>query len=197
MDRHADVASVSITWMKTRSRGIVLVTHSRIVWAKARIVRTKHARCSVYLARSCKAETLNTFSIIIRILSFCNIKDQSLKIYSNPRVPTSYIGAMNERIRRQISISNPFVFKHISNLKSVDAFDDIGPSVVMASPGMMQSGLSRELFETWCTDRRNGVIIAGYCVEGTLAKVNIEIQGMSKGPLPYSIETVMNGWVHF
>ena len=35
---------------------------------------------------------------------------------------------------------------------------------------MMQSGLSRELFETWCTDPRNGVIIAGYCVEGTLAK---------------------------
>lgn len=82
----------------------------------------------------------------------------------------TYIGAMNERIRRQISISNPFVFKHISNLKSIDSFDDIGPSVVLASPGMMQSGLSRELFETWCTDRRNGVIIAGYCVEGTLAK---------------------------
>ena len=36
--------------------------------------------------------------------------------------------------------------------------------------GMMQSGLSRELFESWCTDPRNGVIIAGYCVEGTLAK---------------------------
>lgn len=53
----------------------------------------------------------------------------------------------------------------------MDHFDDIGPSVVMASPGMMQSGLSRELFESWCTDRRNGVIIAGYCVEGTLAKV--------------------------
>ncbi|XP_066917149.1 cleavage and polyadenylation specificity factor subunit 3-like [Clytia hemisphaerica] len=82
----------------------------------------------------------------------------------------TFIGAMNERIRRQISISNPFVFKHISNLKGIDSFDDIGPSVVMASPGMMQSGLSRELFETWCTDPRNGVIIAGYCVEGTLAK---------------------------
>lgn len=31
----------------------------------------------------------------------------------------------------------------------------------MASPGMMQSGLSRELFEAWCTDPKNGVIIAG------------------------------------
>ena len=53
----------------------------------------------------------------------------------------------------------------------MEHFDDVGPSVVMASPGMMQSGLSRELFESWCTDRRNGVIVAGYCVEGTLAKV--------------------------
>lgn len=109
----------------------------------------------------------------------------------------TYINAMNDKIRKAININNPFVFKHISNLKvsecgpwvvswlislymqyfymcvfqSMDHFDDIGPSVVMASPGMMQSGLSRELFESWCTDRRNGVIIAGYCVEGTLAKV--------------------------
>lgn len=56
-------------------------------------------------------------------------------------------------------------------VQSIDHFEDLGPSVVMASPGMMQSGLSRELFEDWCTDKRNGTIIAGYCVEGTLAKV--------------------------
>ena len=57
-------------------------------------------------------------------------------------------------------------------LQSIDHFEDLGPSVVMASPGMMQSGLSRELFEDWCIDKRNGTIIAGYCVEGTLAKVS-------------------------
>ncbi|KAG9510159.1 Cleavage and polyadenylation specificity factor subunit 3, partial [Fragariocoptes setiger] len=82
----------------------------------------------------------------------------------------TYVNAMNERIKRQISKNNPFVFKHISNLKSIDHFDDVGPCVVMATPGMMQSGLSRELFETWCSDSRNTCIIAGYCVEGTLAK---------------------------
>lgn len=82
----------------------------------------------------------------------------------------TYVNAMNEKIRKQIGINNPFVFKHISNLKNMDEFDDMGPCVVMASPGMMQSGLSRELFESWCTDKKSGVIIAGYCVEGTLAK---------------------------
>jgi cleavage and polyadenylation specificity factor subunit 3 len=29
----------------------------------------------------------------------------------------TYINAMNDKIKRQISVSNPFVFKHISNLK--------------------------------------------------------------------------------
>lgn len=82
----------------------------------------------------------------------------------------TYINMMNDRIRSQFDLSNPFKFKHISNLKSMDHFDDIGPCVVMASPGMLQSGLSRELFEKWCSDKRNGVVLPGYCVEGTLAK---------------------------
>ncbi|XP_074660015.1 cleavage and polyadenylation specificity factor subunit 3-like [Tubulanus polymorphus] len=108
----------------------------------------------------------------------------------------TYIGAMNEKIRRQIAISNPFVFKHISNLKSMEHFEDIGPSVVMASPGMMQSGLSRELFEAWCTDKRNGVIIAGYCVEGTLAKMilsepnEIVTMGGQKLPMKCSVDYI-------
>ncbi|KAI6648264.1 Cleavage and polyadenylation specificity factor subunit 3-like [Oopsacas minuta] len=80
----------------------------------------------------------------------------------------TFLSAMNERINSQTS--NPFSFKHIFNKKNFDHFDDIAASVVMASPGMMQSGLSRGLFETWCSDNKNGVIIAGYCVEGTLAR---------------------------
>lgn len=39
----------------------------------------------------------------------------------------------------------------------------------MASPGFLQSGVSRQLFEQWCDDERHGVIIAGYTIEGTLA----------------------------
>ncbi|XP_065081556.1 cleavage and polyadenylation specificity factor 73 [Ochlerotatus camptorhynchus] len=108
----------------------------------------------------------------------------------------TYINAMNDKIRRQIAVNNPFVFRHISNLKGIDHFEDIGPCVVMASPGMMQSGLSRELFETWCTDPKNGVIIAGYCVEGTLAKTVLsepeEITSMSgqKIPLNMSVDYI-------
>ncbi|XP_063907191.1 cleavage and polyadenylation specificity factor 73-like isoform X2 [Zophobas morio] len=108
----------------------------------------------------------------------------------------TYINAMNDKIRRQIAINNPFVFKHISNLKGIDHFEDIGPCVIMASPGMLQSGLSRELFELWCTDTKNGVIIAGYCVEGTPAKTILsepeEITTMigQKLPLKMSVDYI-------
>lgn len=82
----------------------------------------------------------------------------------------TYVNMMNEKIRKAFTVANPFNFKHISNLKNMSQFDDIGPSVVMASPAMLQSGLSRELFELWCTSKSNGIILPGYVVEGTLAK---------------------------
>ncbi|CAL5434511.1 unnamed protein product [Camellia sinensis] len=85
----------------------------------------------------------------------------------------TYINAMNERIRTQFANSNPFDFKHISPLKSIENFDDVGPSVVMASPSGLQSGLSRQLFDKWCSDKKNACVIPGYVVEGTLAKTII------------------------
>eukprot|EP00903_Cladosiphon_okamuranus_P022320 g20526.t1 len=98
------------------------------------------------------------------------------------RVYQTYINMMNEHIRQQMDVANPFKFQHITNLKSIEQFDDSGPSVVMASPGMLQSGVSRMLFDRWCTDEKNGVLIPGYSVEGTLAKKLLsmpdEVQGM-------------------
>jgi Cft2 family RNA processing exonuclease len=37
----------------------------------------------------------------------------------------------------------------------------------------MDFGPSRELFELWAPDSRNGVIITGYSIEGTLARVSL------------------------
>ncbi|CAK9149678.1 unnamed protein product [Ilex paraguariensis] len=85
----------------------------------------------------------------------------------------TYINAMNERIRNQFANSNPFDFKHISALSSIENFNDVGPSVVMASPSGLQSGLSRQLFDKWCSDKKNACVIPGYVVEGTLAKTII------------------------
>ncbi|KAH7532343.1 cleavage and polyadenylation specificity factor subunit 3-I [Ziziphus jujuba] len=83
----------------------------------------------------------------------------------------TYTLSMNDRIRN--AKSNPFIFKYISPLKSIENFKDVGPSVVMASPSGLQSGLSRQLFDMWCSDKKNACVIPGYVVEGTLAKTII------------------------
>lgn len=97
----------------------------------------------------------------------------------------TYVNMMNERIQKMKR--NPFDFKHVKNLKEIQSFRDSGPCVVMASPGMLQTGFSRELFERWCSSEKNGVVIPGYCVDGTLAKEILnepkEVESMRGGML--------------
>ncbi|KAG4305104.1 hypothetical protein PORY_001274 [Pneumocystis oryctolagi] len=94
----------------------------------------------------------------------CSLAKKCMTVYQ------TYINTMNSKIRKVFEERNPFIFRYISSLKSLDRFEDIGPCVMLASPGMLQSGVSRALLEKWCPDPKNGLIIAGYCVEGTMAK---------------------------
>ncbi|KAK4224977.1 beta-lactamase-like protein [Podospora fimiseda] len=96
----------------------------------------------------------------------------------------TYVGAMNDNIKRLFrermaeaeasgdgaGKGGPWDFKYIRSLKSIDRFDDVGGCVMLASPGMLQNGVSRELLERWAPSEKNGVIITGYSVEGTMAK---------------------------
>jgi cleavage and polyadenylation specificity factor subunit 3 len=97
----------------------------------------------------------------------------------------TYVGAMNDNIKRlsreriaseggatsdTAGKGGPWDFKYIRSLKTLDRFDDIGGCVMLASPGMMQNGVSRELLERWAPSDKNGVVITGYSVEGTMAK---------------------------
>ncbi|KAI9223147.1 beta-lactamase-like protein [Blastocladiella britannica] len=100
----------------------------------------------------------------------------------------TYMNMMNGNIRRQFAVKNPFAFKFIQYLRSMASFDDVGPCVMLAAPAMLQSGLSRELLEMWCPDKKNGLIIPGYVVEGTLGKHMLtepsEISSYSGNRLP-------------
>lgn len=82
----------------------------------------------------------------------------------------TYIHTMNPAIRAAFAKRNPFIFQHISSLRSLDRFDDIGPSIMLASPGMLQNGNSRALLEKWCPDEKNLLFVTGYSVDGTMAK---------------------------
>jgi cleavage and polyadenylation specificity factor subunit 3 len=80
----------------------------------------------------------------------------------------TYTNMMNERIRLA---HRPFEFKFVRFLRQVDNFEDVGTCVMLATPAMLQSGGSRVLLEKWASDARNGLILAGYSVEGTMARV--------------------------
>uniref|UniRef100_A0AC35TRA7 Cleavage and polyadenylation specificity factor subunit 3 n=1 Tax=Rhabditophanes sp. KR3021 TaxID=114890 RepID=A0AC35TRA7_9BILA len=99
----------------------------------------------------------------IKIYYCSGLAKKCMSVYQN------YISSMNNRIQSS-SNTSPFQFRHVENLKSIDSINEKGPCVVLASPAMLQSGMSRELFERWCTDGKNCCVLAGYSVEGTLAK---------------------------
>lgn len=88
----------------------------------------------------------------------------------------TYIDAMNDNIRSKFQASGgtgeggPWDFKFIRSLKSLERFDDVGGCVMLASPGMLQNGVSRALLERWAPTEKNGVVITGYSVEGTMAR---------------------------
>lgn len=79
----------------------------------------------------------------------------------------TYLTMMNQNIQKQ---TDPFNFKYVSYLDSISSFEDNEPCVMVCSPGMLQSGISREIFDNWCSNEKNGVILTGYSVAGTLAK---------------------------
>ncbi|KAF8069419.1 CPSF73-I [Scenedesmus sp. PABB004] len=82
----------------------------------------------------------------------------------------TYVGMMNDDIQAAIQFRNPFAFRHVQVLRSGSVIEESGPCVVLATPSMLQSGLSRDLFEAWCESPANTVIIADFAVQGTLAR---------------------------
>ncbi|KAF7376564.1 hypothetical protein MSAN_00072700 [Mycena sanguinolenta] len=105
----------------------------------------------------------------------------------------TYIHTMNNNIcTRFAKRDNPWIFKYISHQGQRRGWErDIAtgpPCVVLTSPAFMQSGTSRKLFELWAPDARNGLVITGYAIEGTLAKDILtepdEVQSLKGGMIP-------------
>lgn len=65
---------------------------------------------------------------------------------------------MNDRIRQEFTIKNPFDFNHVSYLTKMDDFDDIGPSG------------STVFFQTGFTTLSSDDCVAGYVAKWDLAR---------------------------
>lgn len=91
-----------------------------------------------------------------------SLAQRSLEVFKTHR------NMMSDKIRVDLEQGlNPFKFEQ----RDQDEIEnEPGPLVVMAGPGMLQSGLSRDLFLKWAPEKKNGIVFTGYSVEGTLAK---------------------------
>ncbi|OCF34686.1 endoribonuclease YSH1 [Kwoniella heveanensis BCC8398] len=106
------------------------------------------------------------------------------------RVYKTYVHTMNANIRSRFARrDNPFDFKYVKWLKDPRRLQEHkGPCVVMASAQFMSFGLSRELLEDWAADSKNGVIVTGYSIEGTMARTLLSepdhIESLKGGNIP-------------
>ncbi|KAF9244896.1 beta-lactamase-like protein [Melanogaster broomeanus] len=88
--------------------------------------------------------------------------------------------------------TTPLYFKHISSIPQQRGWErniaKVPRASCFASPGFMNAGSSRELLELWAPDPRNGLIVTGYSVEGTLARDILdepeEITSLRSIPIP-------------
>lgn len=66
---------------------------------------------------------------------------------------------------RFIKGENLFKFNFVNTKKHLDdILANPKPKVVMASPGLLQSGHSKQIYEKWCRDERSQAIITGPAV---------------------------------
>ena len=105
----------------------------------------------------------------VQIYYASSLANDSIEIFKQ------YINMAGPYVKKKFSEErkNPFDFKYIKRVKTEQEISDVynnKPCVVFASPGMLQSGLSKNLFEKWCSDENNGIVITGYCVDKTLAR---------------------------
>lgn len=67
----------------------------------------------IYYASSLAQKCMAVYQVLIKF----KISQRSHQTLIGSLFLQTYINAMNDKIRRQIAINNPFIFKHISSLK--------------------------------------------------------------------------------
>ena len=60
-----------------------------------------------------------------------------------------------------------FDFPHIQTWRH-EFINDDKPCVLLATTGMLHAGTSLRVFKEWCVDKKNLVVLPGYCVNNTI-----------------------------
>jgi len=96
-----------------------------------------------------------------------------------------FINWCNQSIRQDLSEQNrnAFDFEHIESWNHAQHIEVDSPCVLLATSGMLHAGTSLKVFKKWCDDKRNLVVLPGYCVANTVGgqliagNKHIEIEG--------------------
>ena len=78
---------------------------------------------------------------------------------------------MNDRIKKSIEQDgrNPFIFRHVEIPSRAEDWLNVEvnqqpPCVILCSPAMMETGVSRKVLEKIADGEKNKVILTGYCM---------------------------------
>lgn len=89
-------------------------------------------------------------------------------------IHTHYPELMSNELKKRIhSGENPFHrenFVEVAGRSSREEIIEQGPSVIMATSGMLNGGPSVEYFKLLCEDNRNSLVFVSYQVQGTLGR---------------------------
>ena len=193
-DRHLPAADLSSLKLEGKPRPLVAIMEStfglqclntaaqreRVFVDAVRRVLFRGGKCLIPVFALGRAQEL---LLVLEELWHTHPEMRRFKVYFVSRLAQrcmatykTYVHLMNERFQENTLLCPPFELKYVEVIEKPPSLTDSSsfvnlqqPCVVFASPGMLQSGFSRELFERWAPDRKNGVVIAGYAVKGTLA----------------------------
>ena len=63
---------------------------------------------------------------------------------------------------------NVFDFPHVKPRPDGNVIHSTGPMVLLATPGMLHAGYSLSVFQKWCSDKKNLIVLPGYCLPKTV-----------------------------
>lgn len=81
----------------------------------------------------------------------------------------TFVAGAAEALQHSLAGGNPWAFKHVSFTRA-GALNDSRPCVVLAGPNTLSDGASRTLFDRWCEDARNGVVLCGMLPQDSVAQ---------------------------
>ncbi|KAL6121931.1 Cleavage and polyadenylation specificity factor subunit [Nucleospora cyclopteri] len=114
--------------------------------------------------------------ICLLIENYCERIDLNVPIYLSMgladkvnEVYKRFANYTNQTMQEKLAKKNAFEFDMIKPFNR-QALISSDPCIIFASPAMLHSGNSLSIFKSICSDKKNSVILPGFCTRGTVGE---------------------------